>query len=46
MAAQAGHTEKRVDHQERVGEGRQAQDPIEWPTNGHHYQEGLMPSLK
>ena len=44
MAPQAGDTQKRVDHQERVGESRQAEDSIQRPTNGHDYKEGLTPS--
>ena len=44
MAAQAWHTQKRVDHQERVGESRQVEDSIQRPTNGHDYKEGLTPS--
>ena len=43
MAAQTWDTQKRVDHQECVGESRQVEDSIQRPTNGHDYKEGLMP---
>jgi len=48
VAPQARDTQKRVDHQERVGESRQAEDSIQRPTNGHDYKEGLTeaPLLK
>jgi len=44
MALQARHTQKQADHQERVGESRQVEDPIQRPTNGHDYEKGLTSS--
>ena len=41
MATQAGDAQKRLDYQERVGESSQAEDPIQWATNGHYYEAGM-----
>jgi hypothetical protein len=41
VAPSPRHPQKRLDHQERVGKGRQAPHPIQRPTNSHDYEEAL-----